>query len=173
MTIMDVGGKNITRGQLEKMAEGYEKLKTQLSNVKEKSQEAVGIIVRTLETGAVAFGFGLAKGRWGKISVAGIPADLGAGVLGHLLGFMGVGGKNAEHLHALSDGALASYAVEMGAKVGDDMRKKSGDNRAPYSPLSPLTRSGDEAGALPQGRPDLPSVDQMAAMAAQRMTQPG
>lgn len=116
----------VTEERIKQALEMKDRFKAQVDNLRERSQEAIGQVVQTLEVGIVSFGFGFARGRWGGVDVVGVPADLGAGILAHLGGYMGFGGKNAEHLHNLGDGALASYLNTLGAGIGVDMANKAG-----------------------------------------------
>jgi hypothetical protein len=115
----------LSKSELVRMAKKAESLQKRVQRATEKADDVIDRVVRTTEVGATAFGFGVVQGRYGAIEVAGIPIDLGAAVLGHIGGFMGVGGRNAQHLHAFADGALASYAVTMGRGAGASWRQKA------------------------------------------------
>lgn len=116
----------ITEEEVKNALATKDRLMAQVANLRERSQEAIGQVVQTLEVSIVSFGFGFGRGRWGSVDVVGVPADLGVGVLTHIAGFMGLGGKNAEHLHNLGDGALASYFNTLGSSIGVDMANKAG-----------------------------------------------
>ena len=90
-----------------------------------KADEAVDKVVTATVTGGAAFAFGVAQGRYGSIEVVGVPADLGAGVALHALGFIGVGGRNAEYTHAAGNGALACYLATLGRGVGTEWRQRA------------------------------------------------
>jgi hypothetical protein len=94
-------------------------------NVREKAERSVKTMVRTAEVAAGSFGFGVAKGRYGEVGVAGIPADLGVAILLHGFGFFNVAGKSSYHLHGFADGALASYLTTLGTGVGVNMKQKA------------------------------------------------
>lgn len=108
----------MSRSEIMRLAKKAESLQNRVKKATEKADQVIEKVVRTAEISATAFGFGLIQGRYGAIELAGIPIDLAAGVGGHILGFMGVGGNMNSHLHALSDGALACYAVTMGKGAG-------------------------------------------------------
>lgn len=86
--------------------------------MKLRTEAAIATVVNTSEVSASAFLFGLAQGKFGGISLVGVPVDLLAGLGLHILGFAGIGGKNANHLHAFADGALASFFTGLGRQVG-------------------------------------------------------
>lgn len=84
----------------------------------EKHAETVDSVITSSEVAASAFLFGLAQGKFGGISFVKVPVDLLAGVGLHILAFAGIGGRNASHLHAFGDGALASFFGGLGRQVG-------------------------------------------------------
>jgi len=102
-----------------------------------KADKAIDVSVTAVVTGGTAFAFGVAQGRYGGLEVAGVPADLGAALVLHGLGFAGVGGKQNDYLHAAANGALACYLSTLGRGVGVDWRARS------------LT--GGSSGSLPAG----------------------
>ncbi len=83
-------------------------------------------VVQTVFTGVGAFGFSWLSGYAGTVDVLGVPIDLGSGILLQLAGFSGLGGKWSKILHDLGDGALAAYFAKLGARTGNDMRRKHG-----------------------------------------------
>jgi hypothetical protein len=83
-----------------------------------RADEAVSTVITTTEVGAASFLFGLAQGKFGGISIVGVPVDLLSGLALHIAAFAGLGGANAHHLHAFGDGALASYLNGLGRQVG-------------------------------------------------------
>jgi hypothetical protein len=115
----------MSKSELVRMAKKAESLQNRVKKATEKADDVLEKAVRTVEVGASAFGFGIVQGRYGAVELAGVPLDLGAAILGHTLGFMGVGGKMNSHLHSFADGALAAYAVTMGRGAGEEWKKKS------------------------------------------------
>lgn len=89
-----------------------------------KADEAVDTVVHAAVTGGTAFAFGVVQGRYGGVEVVGVPADLGAAVVLHALGFAGVAGKQTTYLHAAGNGALASYLATLGRGVGVEWKAK-------------------------------------------------
>lgn len=67
-------------------------------------------------------GYNAAKGVDAKKqmpSLVGIPLDLGVGVVGHLIDMLGfVDRQTGRHIHAIANGALASYGVGLGNYLG-------------------------------------------------------
>ena len=88
---------------------------------------------QVLEVCAGAFAAGFARGRWGKVEVGGVPVDLGAGVLLHLLALSGVSPEHGKSLHNLAEGALATYFATWGAAAG--RRVRLGEELIPFSSL--------------------------------------
>lgn len=83
-----------------------------------KHERVAGTVIQTAEVGAAAFLCGVVQGKWPNKSLMGLPLDLTAGLALHIMGFAGVGGKYASHMHSFGDGALASYLVTVGKGVG-------------------------------------------------------
>lgn len=115
----------ISASKIAKMRSHYEGLARKASGMRAKGESVVGEIVQAAEISASAFAFGAVQGRYGPVSVVGIPVDLGAAAVLHLAGFVGLAGKASEHLHAFADGALASYFFTLGRGVGSDLKLKA------------------------------------------------
>lgn len=92
----------------------------------EKMHDVTRTAFRTAEVGASAFGFGMLQGRLpaDKQHVMGVDIGLGSAVVLHVLGYAGIGGDYAGHLHAIGDGALASFLTSQGIKMGAQLAKK-------------------------------------------------
>jgi hypothetical protein len=77
---------------------------------------------RTVEVSASAFAFGLIQGKFasqgGKTALH-LPVDLLAGAGFHLFGLLPFMRGYAHHLHALGDGAMASFFTTTGYRVGE------------------------------------------------------
>lgn len=128
-----------------------ERLMARARTITEKSEETVGQVIRTMEVGGAAFTAGVLKGRYGTVEVAGVPADLGAAVALHGIGFLG-GGKYKEHLHAFGDGVLASYLTAVGAGIGDRMARESAASAArPAGAAAPAATSQGDSHELSSG----------------------
>jgi hypothetical protein len=77
--------------------------------------------VRASEIALSSFTFGVVQGRFaskGGLTAFGIPVDLLAGAGFHILGLFGFAKPYAHHLHAIGDGAIASFFTTTGYKVG-------------------------------------------------------
>ena len=108
-------------------------------SVLSKTDEQVNTVVHATVTAGTAFAFGVVQGRYGGVEVAGVPADLGAGIVLHAMGFMGIGGKASEYMHAAGNGALACYLAALGRGVGGEWRNRtlaSGGASAPGLPAA-------------------------------------
>ena len=90
-----------------------------------KADVAVDKVVHATVTGGSAFMFGVVQGRYGGVEIVGVPVDLGAAVLLHAAGFMGIGGKASEYMHAAGNGALASYLTTLGRGVGVEWKARA------------------------------------------------
>jgi hypothetical protein len=94
-------------------------------------RQADGIIdksVRAAEVSLSAFTFGLIQGRFkaqGGLTI-GLPVDLLAGITMHSLSLFGFARPYAQHLHAVGDGALASFFTTTGYRVGERWGRGSG-----------------------------------------------
>jgi len=118
------------------------------ASIRERAETVVGEVVEAVEVSAGAFGAGLVRGRWGAVEfLGGIPVDLGAGLLLHGIGFLGVAGKHAEHAHNFGNGCLASYAATQGAALGVRMLQQA---PAPQQLAAPRTSGliGADPGGL-------------------------
>jgi hypothetical protein len=93
-----------------------------------KHEAIAGTVIKTAEVGAAAFVCGVVQGKYPGKDIFGLPIDLTAGLALHILGFAGVGGRYASHMHAFGDGALASYLVSVGKDVGKTAKWLPGSN---------------------------------------------
>jgi len=79
-------------------------------------------MVRTSEIALSSFTFGVLQGRFkakGGLTFFALPVDLLAGATMHILGLFPFTRPYAHHLHALGDGALASFFTTTGYRVGE------------------------------------------------------
>jgi hypothetical protein len=140
---------NISASQLEKWKGLHASASGRIKRLREQTNEKIENLVTAGETGAAAFAMGAIRGKWGSISVTGVPIDLIGGLGLHALALLGFGGKATEHLHAVGNGVLASYLVIKGYEVG------SGQTGVVKALTTPGTRAlgapsvrGDDDGAV-------------------------
>lgn len=119
----------VSQGAITKYKQMVDRMTAKAKGVIAKADQAVATVITTSEVGAASFLFGLAQGKFGGIAVVGIPIDLVAGLGLHVLAFAGIGGKNASHLHAFGDGALASFFNKLGNDVGVSIRTPADEAR--------------------------------------------
>lgn len=132
----------ITRRDIEHAHAMGKRALAQTDKMKEQGESIVGHLSQSLEIGVGALGFGVLAGRYGAVNLGPVPLDLASGLAMHLLGFAGVAGKYADHLHNFGDGALASYWVKLGAGFGTAWRMKGG--MSPFAAPAPAA-SGETA----------------------------
>ena len=78
-----------------------------------------------VRTGAIslsAFTFGVLQGKYqrqGGLTLAGLPVDMLSGAAFHLAALFGFARDYAPLLHALGDGALATFLATTGYRVGE------------------------------------------------------
>lgn len=116
---------SISKQQVMKIKRQAENMRKRAARAMEHAEGVIKVGVRTAEVGAAAFGLGVLNGKQGEMpEIVGVPVDLGAATVLHIMGFMGVGGDLSDHLHAFGDGALASYLTTQGLTVGDEWKKR-------------------------------------------------
>lgn len=146
----------VSKSTLKKAAEQAIRLKRQVDNIKEKSAEALGHAVQTLEVGSASFGFAYLRGRLTtperQFTVMNVPIDLLAGFGLHALSFAGAFDKYDEHAHNFGDGALAAYLAFTGLKFGAQSQ----------DPAKSVTIAGELGPAMPT---DHDVMSRVAAMA--------
>jgi hypothetical protein len=120
----------VSQGQIVKFKQQVDRMTAKAKQVMAKADEAVATVITTSEVSAASFLFGLVQGKFGGVTIIpGIPVDLLGGLGLHILGFAGVGGRNAHHLHAFGDGALASFFNKLGSDVGVSIRTPADEAR--------------------------------------------
>lgn len=107
-----------------------------------KAEQGVETVITTSEVSAAAFLFGLAQGKFGGVAIVGVPIDLLAGLGLHIAAFMGIGGRNAHHLHAFADGALGSFFNALGRHVGSQYQTE--EDRQRMLSRKPFALMGNE-----------------------------
>lgn len=146
----------LTKHDIINLREKAERMQNYAKRTLERSKQVVTRVVTTIEVSAAAFGWGIAKGRWGEVELFGAPLSLVAGLGLHILGFFGVAGNMSGHLHAFADGSLASWATTTGVQAGDAWAKKVG---------APPALPGADKGALPGAKASGVDIDRAIARA--------
>lgn len=123
----------ITTRQLESLQRQASNATARVKRIKAEAQELVNTATQTVEVGVAAFGMGLVNGRYSSPEVVGIPMDLAASGVLHVVGFL-VDDGGSKHLHNMGDGALASYLSALGAGIGRKMLTESRASDAAVTP---------------------------------------
>ena len=98
----------------------------QMHHLSHRGETLTGKVVQSTLVSLTSFGFGFLAGNLGAVDVAGVPLELGVGLLCAVGAYGGVGGKHSDMLQAIGDGALAFYFGKKGAAMGDGYRRKAG-----------------------------------------------
>ena len=136
MRALTLGQRDIVR--FKNQAEGMvRKAQAQMA----KRDEIMARGITAVEISASAFVFSVINGKFaapgGSVGLKGVPLSLIAGIGAHLLGFSNaLGAKNASHVHAFADGALASFMGDIGRSVGARMQTAADRERIARSGVS-------------------------------------
>lgn len=116
----------VSMDRFSELARAYQSAKSSAMKVKERAEEQVEHVVRTLEIGAASYAFGAVNGYFGPVDFFGIPMELGVSVAAHGAAFM-FGNKSpaSPHLRAIGDAALAGWAYKEGNAMGKDWGAKA------------------------------------------------
>jgi hypothetical protein len=117
----------ISKADLQRAADRARNLSTRLAGIKRQAAQVTERVVYSAEVSAAAFTAGVIQGKTGgNNSVAGVPVDLGLGVLLNLGGYLGLAGpKMSDHLHGFGDGFLAAFLSTLGRGVGGKLGRPS------------------------------------------------
>lgn len=108
-------------------------LKNRIRNIRQESEELTGRLIRTGEVQMAAAIFGAIQGAWYDprdakdkpgAHIGPVPVEVafaGGAMVASLLGF---GGRYAEHIHNLADGALAAYVSNVARGWGYKWQKE-------------------------------------------------
>jgi hypothetical protein len=100
--------------------------RAELEEIRAQSREMVARVTDAALVGGTAFAFGWYQGRNGGMpELFGLPYDLLAAIVLHGINFAGYGGQYEEYIHSVANGALASYAVNAGARLGVRMAQEA------------------------------------------------
>ena len=126
-----------------KIKSRYEGLMKRADGIRKRGESTVETLVSSAEVSASSFALGVVQGKYGPVSVVGVPLDLTVAAGLHLAGFLGLGGKASSHLHSFGDGALASFFFTLGRGTGAKWKATgptvSGGERLTDEDLSALT----------------------------------
>ncbi len=118
----------MSENALSKLRRLHERAAGHVARIKDKAESTMAVTLHAVENGGVAFAFGYANVRYGKPDSGGInavlipgtkiPVDLTVGLAGHAAALFGVFGKQADHAHAIANGALGVYLGRLGGEMG-------------------------------------------------------
>jgi len=145
---------------LKSLSKAYDKTFGVIQAHKDKTTEFVGQGLQATEVTGSCYLFSYANGRSPAMNkdhhelTEGVPTDLAIGVLGHVVAFFGGASQYGEHLHNLSDGALASWSARMGTAQGSKARLKAGSSQkqatpGAFPPYTAYEGAGNVAGFTP------------------------
>jgi len=112
---------HVSMNAVHELAERAHRAEKKIESARDKATEIMGQTLQLVEVAGAAFAFGYAHQRYGvngELLVAGVPADLAAGLGLHAFALLGGFSRYSEHGHNLADGCLASYAFRMGSQMG-------------------------------------------------------
>lgn len=115
----------VSKASLQKAQSRFERLQSTVKNIRKEAEHTVEKVLRTAETGGMAFGLGVLNGKHGPTEVMGMPVELLIGAGLNIAGYLGAAGKHSDHLNNLGDGALAAYLTVLGVQVGNEWKAKS------------------------------------------------
>jgi hypothetical protein len=118
-----------------KMAQKWERAEARLKNIAEKSEESIGEAFQVIETQVGIAAWSYVNERYGKVpavgggaeyEILGAPADVAAGALLVLGGFLGAAGKYREHVVSLGSGSIGAFTARKFAQMGFKANQKAG-----------------------------------------------
>lgn len=116
--------------------------RAELEEIRAQSREMVARVTDAALVGGTAFAFGWYQGRNGGMpELFGLPYDLLTAIVLHGINFAGYGGQYEEYIHSVANGALASYAVNAGARLGVRMAQEAAGT-APAAPAGGAATAG-------------------------------
>jgi hypothetical protein len=95
--------------------ESLDRMRNMMANVRRKAEEQTRTYLATgIQVGA-SFALGAADARWGEAAAFGMSTTLAAGLVGHGLALLDVGGKEGTPiLQAIGNAGLGAYAYKQG-----------------------------------------------------------
>ena len=113
-----------------KLKEYAERMKSRMASVAKQAERSVDAALTVVEVGGTTFAFGYINGRYGAMpanatanalpeyDIAGVPADLAAGIVLVGVGLMGGAGKYEEHAVRVGAGAIGAWGYRTGFQMG-------------------------------------------------------
>lgn len=118
------------------LADMAARMRSRLAAVREAQEVTMDRAVAIIEVWGTSFALGWYHGRAGVMrTLWGVPYDAIAALIGYAVAFSGMAGKmGTEHVFNIAQGAGAYYAGNLGAQLGQRMRKDAGELKgAPMS----------------------------------------
>lgn len=137
----------VSRAHLARLSHHLHRAKQRVQSVSAKAEHAFDIGISAGLSVATASGLGFLHGRHGGVEVAGVPLELGLGVVGTIGALAGIGGKHSDKMGAVSATLLGVYGYNTAKGAGLKMKKTADDaalkagtkttGRLPQDALSP------------------------------------
>lgn len=173
-TSLAVNTSKATR-QLAEVLKTKERLENKLAKTAATTEKHIGTVVSAVEIVGTEFGLAYVRGRFGEKDIVGVPWEAWVGLGMHLLGFSGLAGEHAAHLHSVGTASISFAGVVEGLKLGQEHRqakeKKQKDEQRDEQPKprrqqQPVNVAGNEHktnGVPPQrlGPPQGSSLEDM------------
>lgn len=116
---------NISKAMLAELHQKAERAYAAAQGAKDKANETFHAISRTMLTGGTAFAIGMSDGYFGEKRLGNVSMDGAVATAGTIAAFLGLGGRNARHVHSIANGALAVYMTKLGLGYGEQWAAKS------------------------------------------------
>lgn len=114
---------------------------------KGQTEEAVGAVAGQVLSGTAAFGYAVAEGMFGPITLGPVHADLLASLVGHGVAFFGYAGRHQGALHSIAQGLADGFLARYGMGIGTMLALKRG---APGRPaVAPGAAAPQVSGVAP------------------------
>lgn len=110
------------------VATHMQNMQSRLAAARARSAEMTTRAVRSAECVVTGGVLGYVEGRYDRTELMGAPLAPLVGVGAHLAAFT-MGGKDAEHLHAVGDACLTVHAANVGREIGRE--RKAAASQAP------------------------------------------
>lgn len=113
--------------QLSKWRKKYERAVESTKRARRKAGETADTVVRSGTVVGSAYATGMVQTYFGQVDVFGVSGELLVFAGGHIMAFMGVGGKTANTaLRNIADGVGAAWAAQAGQEMGAKIKARGG-----------------------------------------------